>query len=178
MENAVEIRQELAGDWKRVEEVVEAAFRGEEMSDGTEQLLVARLRGSAAFVPDLSLVAEVEGQIVGHVLVTRIVVREGEQAHGSLALAPVSVEPEWQGRGIGGRLIEAAHEVARKMGFGSVVLLGHAGYYPRFGYRKAIDFGIRLPFEVPDENCMAVELTPGALDGVSGMVEYPPEFGI
>ena len=62
------------------------------------------------------------------------------------------VHPDFQGQGIGGALIREAHEIARRLGHGSVVLLGHEGYYPRFGYEMCRDYGIRLPFEVPDEN--------------------------
>lgn len=172
------IRQESIADHEQVGQIVAAAFEKEEMSDQTEHLLVARLRKSEAFVPELSLVAEVDGSLVGHILLTRIVIREGDEVAESLALAPVSVLPDWQGKGIGGQLIEEAHRVAREMGFGSVLLLGHADYYPRFGYRKASDFGIRLPFEVPDENCMAAELQAGSLKEVTGLVEYPPAFGL
>lgn len=172
----VEIRQETEADRKAVGRVVLAAFAGISESDQSEHLLIDRLRRSDQFIPELSLVAEIDDQIVGHILLSIIHVVEGTQRHPSLALAPVSVHPEYQGRGIGARLITAAHDKARQMGFGSVILLGHAEYYPRFGYRKASEYGIRLPFDVPDENCMAVELIPGSLAGVVGRVEYPPEF--
>lgn len=73
-------------------------------------------------------------------------------------------------------LIEQAHQKARELGYKSIVLLGQEKNYPRFGYQQADTFGINLPFDVPKENCMAVELTKGGLDGVRGMVEYPKEF--
>ena len=73
-------------------------------------------------------------------------------------------------------LIEEAHQRAKDLGFKSVVLLGHADYYPKFGYRKASEFGIKLPFDVADEYCMAIELTTNGLAGVQGLVEYPKEF--
>jgi predicted N-acetyltransferase YhbS len=78
--------------------------------------------------------------------------------------------------GIGGKLIEQSHRIARDLGFKSVILLGHEKYYPKFGYLRADNFGIELPFQVPKENCMAIELTESGLKGVSGMVEYPKEF--
>ena len=94
----------------------------------------------------------------------------------SLALAPVAVLPEFQRQGIGSALIREAHRRAADSGYRSAVVLGHKDYYPRFGYRKAADFGIAFPFGLPQECCMAVELLPGGLEGVSGTVRYPRPF--
>ncbi|WP_226335335.1 GNAT family N-acetyltransferase [Echinicola marina] len=146
------------------------------MSDHQEQFLVDRLRGSSGFVPELSLVAESGNQILGHILLSKIKIKDVHHSHEALALAPVSVLPEYQKKGIGGKLIVEAHQIAREMDFKGIVVLGHSDYYPRFGYRQACDFGITLPFEVPDENCMAIELFPGAFQNVTGMVEYPKTF--
>lgn len=175
----INIRKEEEKDFKAVFSLVEKAFEKELMSDHKEQELVERLRNSDAFVPELSLVAEIGEQLVGYVLLTKIkIVNEALGEMESLAMAPVAVLPEFQGKGIGGRLIKAAHEKARTLGFGSVILLGHENYYPRFGYEMAKKYGIRLPFEVPDENCMAIELITGALQHAKGVVKYPKEFGI
>lgn len=174
----ITIRKEEKKDFRTVFNLVEKAFEKELMSDHKEQELVERLRNSEAFVPELSLVAEIGEQIVGYVLLTKIkIVNEAFETE-SLAMAPVAVLPEFQGKGVGGRLIESAHEKAKKLGFGSVVLLGHEGYYPRFGYEMAKNYGIRLPFEVPDENCMVIELVENALQHANGTVRYPKEFGI
>jgi predicted N-acetyltransferase YhbS len=172
----ITIRQESKADHPEVFKLIKKAFEEEEYSDQKEHFLVERLRKSEAFIPELSLVAEQEGKIVGHILFTRIHIKSDGKEWESLALAPVSVLPKYQGKGIGSELIEAGHEAAKKVGFTSVVLLGHAEYYPRFGYRSCSDFGITLPFEVPPENCMAVELIPNTLKEVHGMVEYPKEF--
>ncbi len=170
------IRQEEAADYSVVFRVIEQAFANEELSDHTEQFLVERLRESAAFVPELSLVAEIGSTIVGHILLTRVFIKSSQRTYDSLALAPVSVLPEYQGKGIGGALIQSAHTKARELGYQSIVLLGHENYYPRFGYRQAHTFGIVLPFEAPKENCMAIALTEDGLKGVNGMVVYPREF--
>ncbi|MEL6865570.1 MAG: N-acetyltransferase, partial [Bacteroidota bacterium] len=98
------------------------------------------------------------------------------KAFSSLALAPVSVHPDFQGKGIGGQLIEEAHRIARELDYGSIVLLGHADYYPRFGYRPIHQYNIKLPFEAPPENCMVVELKAGALEEVNGEVVYDAAF--
>lgn len=170
------IRQETAADYERVNAIVKAAFASAEYSDQSEHLLVQRLRQSDAFIPELSLVAEQDGVLLGHILLTRIKVVDDGQETPSLALAPVSVLPSHQGKGIGAALIKAAHERARALGHGSVILLGHENYYPRFGYRPTAEYGIRLPFEAPAENCMLIELQEGSLAGVSGVVEYSAPF--
>lgn len=170
------LRQEESRDYEVVFNLIEEAFRNVEYSDHSEQFLVERLRTSKVFIPELSLVAEADNQIAGHILLTKIKVKNETQEFDSLALAPVSVSPAFQGKGIGRKLIIKAHEVAKKLGYESIILLGHSKYYPRFGYRQLNKFGISLPFEVPKENCMAVELVKGSLEKVIGTVEYPKEF--
>ncbi len=175
----IHIRQETPKDYRIVEELVEAAFAGHAFSDQTEHFLVAKLRKSeTAFVPELSLVAELEGEIVGHILFTKVVIENKETGASfpSLTLAPVSVKPGFQRQGVGGQLIEYAHEIARKMGFQSAVLLGHADYYPRFGYERCSQHGIELSFDAADANCMIVELVEKGLEGVSGVVVYDGAF--
>lgn len=170
------IRQENSNDHDSVFKLIEAAFADEEYSDHQEQFLVERLRASDAFIPALSLVAEREKEVVGHILLTRIYIQGPAQRHDALALAPVAVLPNHQAQGIGGRLIEEAHRIAATQGHKRIILLGHADYYPRFGYQRCVDFGISLPFEAPDENCMVLGLQAGALEGVAGEVVYSEAF--
>lgn len=174
----IKLRREMPADYKQVFKVIEDAFKTEPFSDFTEQFLVERLRKSDAFIPELSIVAVKEEEIIGHVLVTKIDIIEGKNSSASLALAPVSVKSTYQNKGIGGQLILVAHAKAIELGFKSIILLGHDKYYPRFGYEHASKFGIKLPFDAPDENCMAIELVEGGLKGVKGMVEYPKEFNV
>ncbi len=170
------IRKEKVSDYPAVAALIERAFLTEAMSDHREHILVDRLRQTPGFVPELSLVAEVNHTVVGHILLTEILIKGTTHESQSLALAPVSVLPAWQGRGIGSKLIEAAHERARQLGYASVLLLGHATYYPRFGYQPATTFGIELPFPAPPENCLALELRPGGLANSGGAACYPPVF--
>ncbi len=172
------IRQERADDYEIVNDVIVAAFKEAEHTDHQEQELVRRLRSSKSFIAELSLVAEVDGVIVGHILLTKIKINSEIDSFVSLALAPVSVLPSYQCKGIGGALINQAHDIASSMGYGSVVLLGHKDYYPRFGYKQCSEFGISLPFDVPVEYCMAIELTKGGLNGVNGVVEYDSAFNV
>lgn len=172
----VHIRQETPGDHEVVFDLIAKAFETAEFTDGNEQFLVRRLRMSPAFIPGLSLVAETAGQIVGHVLLTRIRIKNSEEEFESLALAPVSVLPSFQKKGIGGMLIEHAHRRAKALGYNSVVVVGHDKYYPKFGYQRADNFGISVPFDVPSENCMVIELSEKSLAGVHGVVDYAKEF--
>ena len=176
MSTNVTLRQETPADYDRVFSIIEQAFKNEPHSDHQEQFLVQRLRSSDAFVPELSIVAELNGEVIGHILMTKIVIKGEQGEWDSLALAPVSVDPAHQGKGIGGQLIVRAHEEAARLGYGSSVLLGHAEYYPRFGYKRADSFGVKLPFEVPPEFCQAIELIEGSLDDVNGTVQYAKEF--
>ncbi|MBC8312346.1 MAG: N-acetyltransferase [Candidatus Marinimicrobia bacterium] len=170
------IRKETKNDHKEVFNVIEKAFKDVEFADNTEQFLVERLRKSDAFIPELSMIAVIDGRIVGHILLTKLKIKNDTNEFDSLALAPVSVLPKFQRNGIGGKLIVESHKKAKELGYKSIVLLGHENYYPRFGYKQADTFGIELPFDVPKENCMAIELTKNGLKNVSGLVEYPKEF--
>lgn len=170
------IRKEKKEDYQCTEEVVKQAFANEEYSDQTEHQLVAKLRNSDAFIPDLSLIALYEDKIIGHILLSKISIVNDENYTESLALAPVSVLPEYQNKGIGKSLINKALEIAKKLDFESVIVMGHSEYYPKFGFKKASNWGIEAPFEVPDELLMAIELKKNALDQTSGVIQYSNAF--
>lgn len=175
----ITIRREEEKDYGQVFQLTEEAFRDMEHSDHQEQFLVENLRKSEAFIPELSLVAEDEnGIIAGHILFTKIKIINDSESFESLALAPVSVKPEFQNQGLGGKLITEGHHIARELGYQSVILIGHEKYYPRFGYEKTSNFGVSFPFEIPEENGMAIELVKDGLKNKKGMVKYPKEFGI
>lgn len=170
------IRREKEADHNEVFLLIESAFRTLEVSDHTEQFLVEILRKSNAFIPELSLVAVMNNKIVGHILLTKLKIHSDKGEMQSLALAPVSVHPDYQRKGIGGMLINKAHSIAKSIGYQSVILVGHPDYYPRFGYKNACEFGISFPFDVPEEACMAVELVENGLKNANGVIEYPKEF--
>lgn len=172
----LKLRQERPADFKIISKIIQAAFENDQFSDSKEHILVEKLRLIDAYIPELSIIAEVNKEIVGHIILSKIKIKNKENSYDSLALAPVSVHPSFQKRGIGGLLINESHRIAKKIGYKSIVLLGHEKYYPKFGYQLAKKYGITLPFEVPDENCMAIELVENGLEGVSGMVEYSTAF--
>lgn len=169
----MKIRQEIPDDYPAVYTVIQAAFAAAAHSDGTEQDLVQALRASPQFVPALSLVAEQDGQVIGHILFSRVDI--GGQA--ALALAPLAVLPAFQRQGVGSALVRAGHRIAAGLGYGYAVVLGSETYYPRFGYRPAGAFGIAAPFAAPPENFMAIRLRDDA-PAVHGVVRYDPAFGI
>ena len=172
----VRLRQETVADYPAVAEMIISAYEDVSYSSHREQFMVERLRKSAAFIPELSIVAEAGHEIVGHILLTKIVIRGPQRGVDSLCLAPLSIAPLFQGKGIGGRLIAEAHRIAKELGYQSITLLGPAEYYSRFGYEPMKRHGIRPPFAIREENCMIISLTQNGLAGVSGEIEYPPEF--
>ena len=171
------IKQETSSDFQTVENLVKAAFEHAEYTDHDEHNLVKRLRKSEAFIPELSLIVmQDDREPVGYILFTKIMINNGKEKYPSLALAPVAVLPEYQGKGIGSQLILEGMDRAKSLGFQSVIVLGHPEYYPRFGFVPASTYRITAPFEVPNEAFMACELESGALNEVSGIVEYAREF--
>lgn len=165
------VRQEAPEDVAAVRNVVWLAFGQED-----EALLVDRLREAEGFDPRLSLVAQVGGEIVGHVLFTHVVIKADERETPALSLAPLAVRPDNQRQGIGQLLTRRGLDVARELGHRVVVVVGHPAYYPRFGFVPALPLGIEDPFAERSEASMVVGLVEGALDGLSGEVVYPPEF--
>ena len=161
----LDIRPMTDNELSGVLDVLRAAF-----TTDSEARLVAALRADAGYVPALSLVAVEDGRIVGHVLFTRARIRSagdvvGEldaKTAGLLCLAPLAVLPERQGAGIGGALIRKGLERATALGERMVLVLGHPGYYPRFGFVPAGPRGVCAPVEVTEEAWMLCELVPGA----------------
>ena len=139
------IRPAQAGDYSEIYSLVQTAFATAKVSDGTEQDLVDALRRGPAFIPELSLVAEEDGTLLGHILFTKMKVGDRE----ALALAPLSVRPGRQRQGIGAALIREGHRRAAALGYGCSVVLGSETYYPRFGYVPAETMGIQVPPGIP-----------------------------
>jgi putative acetyltransferase len=162
------IRAEEPRDRAAVQAVNEAAF-----GQPAEARLVAALREQANSI--ISLVAEDEGAIVGHILFSPVALT-GHPELKIMGLAPMAVTPERQRQGIGSGLVRAGLEECGKLGFGAVVVLGHPEYYPRFGFSPAARFGIGCEYDVPEEVFMAMELEPGHLRGVSGTIKYHEAF--
>ncbi|MFF8961065.1 GNAT family N-acetyltransferase [Streptomyces sp. NPDC014894] len=163
-------RPEQPEDVAAVHAVNAAAFPTPAEAD-----LVDALRTDAeAWIDGLSLVAQApDGTLAAHALLTRCHV-DGRPA---LALAPCATLPAYQRQGAGSAAIRAALEAARQRGESLVLVLGHADYYPRFGFEPASRWGIRAPFEVPDEAMMALVLDSDQ-PVPSGVIQYADAFGV
>ena len=163
------IRPETTADHEAIRHVNRLAFSQDE-----EARLVDALR-EGGFVR-VSLVAEKEGQVVGHILFSDLPIITGDGTVAALALAPMAVLPELQRQGIGSALVQSGLATCRLQSHRIVVVLGHAHFYPRFGFSPKLAAHLESPFSGSD-SFMALELVPGALDGVVGRVQYPPPFG-
>ena len=162
------IRPETPADHAAIREVNRLAFGGDD-----EARLVDALR-DGGYVR-VSLVAEEGGRVVGHILFSDLPIVTAGGTVEALALAPMAVIPSHQRRGIGSMLVREGLRACREAGHRIVVVLGHPEFYPRFGFSAKLAERLRSPFSGPA--FMAVELVPGALEGVEGEVRYPPPFG-
>lgn len=165
------IRAEGSRDFERVRNVIHEAFGRD-----VEALLVDRLRGSARYIPELALVAETDEEVIGHILLTRATLDELPDERRMLVLGPIGVLPEYQRRGVGRTLIGVALRRAKELGYRGVALIGHPTYYPRFGFLPGSRFGLRTTYDVPNDVFMALALTEGSLEGISGLLHFPAEF--
>ena len=162
------IRDERPEDAESVRTVNLAAFE-----TSTEADLVAALRDQAT--PIVSLVAEDAGTVVGHILFTPVTLINGPRLP-LMGLAPMAVVPARQRQGIGSRLVLEGLERCRRSGTAAIVVVGHATYYPRFGFVPGSRFGLGCEYDVPDDVFLVRELHDGSLRGASGTVRYHPAF--
>jgi putative acetyltransferase len=167
----ISVREEAPEDIGAIHLVNEEAFGRKQEADVVDAL---RARGAVV----LSLVAVDGRRVIGHIMFSPVTVESGTSSFDAVALAPIAVLPEYQREGIGSRLVRAGLEKCRDAGHDVVVVLGHPGYYPRFGFVRAAPRGISCEYEgVPDDAWMVLELREGALAGRRGRVRFQPEFG-
>lgn len=167
------VRTETPADYKGVYQVNVKAFGDRE----DEARLVEKIRDSEGFIPELSLVAEQEKEIVGHLLLSKASVQDGENTYDVIALAPIAVMPFVQKQGIGKALIREGLDRCRTLGYSLVFLIGHPEYYPKFGFQPAGQYGFELKqFEVSEEVFMVCELKAGERKKLKGELKYPPTF--
>lgn len=167
------IRTENKSDYNQVFKVNYEAFRNRE----DEPKLVEKIRDSEQFISELSIVAEENNEILGHILLSKAEVIEGDINHEVIVLAPIAVKPELQNMGIGSKLIQEGLERCKNLGYGLVLLIGHPTYYPKFGFKQARQYGLELKqFNVSDEVFMVCEVIEGELDKIKGELRYPETF--
>lgn len=165
----VMIRERIPSNDEAIRRLNDTAFGGT-----SETLLVDALR--VAGLAAIELVSIDDADAIGHILLSRLDVRVGGKPVRALALAPMSVRPNRQRRGIGSALVRAGLEYARERGWQAVIVLGHSGFYPRFGFSVELARPLKAPFS--GNSFMALEIVPAVLRGDDGRVVYPPAFGI
>lgn len=161
----IEIREEQPDDITGIRDVNKRAFGQDQ-----EGNIVDALRASGAAV--LSLVATLDGRVVGHIMYSPLLVGDVRGA----ALGPMAVLPEYQRQGVGSSLVEAGSQRLTREGFPFIVVVGHSAFYPRFGFRPASTYGITCEWDVPDDVFMALVLNEGKMPGVVGVAKYRAEF--
>jgi len=168
----IRIRSEIEADRNAVYTINAAAF-----PTAAEAKLVDRLRTNAQ--PVISLVAEdttmKDEAVVGHILFSPVSL-DSDPSLKIIGLAPMAVSPEQQRAGIGSALVNAGLQRCRAAGFGAVVVLGHAEYYPKFGFASSELFGIKSEYDVPSDVFMILELVGDYLRTQTGTIRYHPEF--
>lgn len=165
----IRLRRETPHDYRIVEELTREAFWNLHAPGCNEHYLLHVMRDAGCFVPELDMVAEVEGKVVGNIVYTRAaVIDDGGAAHAVLCFGPIAVLPESQRMGVGRALIEGTTKIARESGHTAVLIYGDPSYYSRFGFVAAETFDIGTPDNRYVPGLQALELAPGALAGISG----------
>ena len=162
----VTIRDETPNDGPSIREVNDQAF-----GQPLEGRLVEMLREHEGVL--LSLVAVAEERVVGHILFSPVTLTTDIAEVSGAGLGPMSVRPEFQRMGVGSKLVRSGIERIRQRGFPFIVVLGHAEYYPLFGFERASEYGVSCQWEVPDEAFMIMPVTDRPLPG---LVRYRAEF--
>jgi putative acetyltransferase len=166
------IRCEQPVDYKQIDDLLIAAFHGHE-----EVNIVTGIRAGSDYLEDLTLVAVQDGKLIGFIMLSYVLLKHDAMEHRVLSLGPLAVSPEFQKQGIGGALIKEATRAADERGDALIVLLGHAGYYPRFGFDRASTKGIYPPVAWPDEDYMIYPLKEYKPE-YRGKICYSPAWGV
>jgi predicted N-acetyltransferase YhbS len=175
----IKLRLEEPADYRLVEELTREAFWGFSRPDCDEHLIVHRMRKIPAFVPELDFVAELDGKIVGHIIYSKAkVVDDAGTEHEVLTFGPISVLPQHQNQGIGQALLRHTISEAKRLGYRAIVFFGHPDYYPRVGFRRAGEFGLKTATGRIFDAFMAMPLYDGAFDGITGRFYEDPVFEV
>ncbi|MFU7515394.1 GNAT family N-acetyltransferase [Clostridium sp. HCS.1] len=167
MENLI-IRQENEKDYFEVEYMTKNAFWNKYVPGCNEHYLVHKIRESEDYIPELSRVAEIDGEIVGTIMYSKAYVTDGINKIEVLTFGPLCVEPSYQNKGIGGVLLETTMELARKAGYKAIIIFGEPGYYPKHGFKTCDNFNITTRDSKNFDAFMGIELVKDGLKGVQG----------
>ena len=163
------IRLENQTDYQAIAQIHELAF-----GQKNEAYLVEKISVSPYYIPELSLIVEFDNSVIAHLMLSYIHL-VNQETFQVIGLAPVSLHPNFQNKGIGSNLVNNAINKANGLGEALVIVLGHPQFYSRFGFKPSTNFDIKSPFSVPEENFMAKPLT-NYLSKYKGEVVYPEAF--
>ncbi len=178
-ENRILIRRETRDDYRKTEELTREAFWNVYRPGCTEHYVLHCYRYDPAFVPELDLVMELDGRLIGQIMYVRseIVCDDGRRVP-AMTFGPVSVAPAFERRGYGKRLVEASMERARELGAGALAITGNIAFYGKSGFLPGKTRGIRYADEPEADYFLIRELTPGFLSGVSGTFRDPAGYAV
>ena len=166
----IEIRKEIQSDHDDVRAINDRAF-----GQSIEGEIVENIRDACNEI--VSLVALNDGEIVGHILFSPVVVENGEKEIKAMGLGPMAVSPRFQKQGIGTLLVNEGIKILKKSKYHFIIVLGHSGYYPRFGFEKASKYGLIPQWSgIPDEAFMVLCLDASRMQHLAGVVHYRDEF--
>lgn len=173
------IRAEQPADYRQVEALTREAFWNVYQPGCVEHYLVHTMRKADAFLPALDLVAVADGNLVGHIMYAKTeIVSSARERYPVVTFGPLSVLPAWQNKGVGTRLIAESSARAAGLGLSAILILGDPAYYARFGFRPAEDYGIRNADGRYAAALQALELSSGALAGISGRYQEGAAYAI
>lgn len=164
----VEIRKEQPRDYQAVERMTQEAFWNKYQKGCDEHYLVHKLRSHKDYLPELSRIAVKDGEVIGTIMYSKAIVRDGEACYNILTFGPLCVNPEWHGCGVGELLFSETRKLAADAGYPGIVIFGEPDYYPRLGFRTCDHFGITTADGKNFDAFMGIELIPGGMKEISG----------
>lgn len=166
------IRPENKFDFQEIRQLVQSAFETAQVKTGDEHNFVERLRNGTGYVPELALVAEEGGRLIGHIMLAGALFHPGGESRTVLLLGPLSVTLASRGTGVGAALVQNALNLARARGYEAVFVVGDPAYYGRFGFKSVAEFGVKASLDIDLKYVQALELVPESLaDQAGGRIE-------
>lgn len=162
------IKKENEKDYFNVEYMTKKAFWNLHVPGCNEHYLVHILRNSEDYLPELSRIAVINGEVVGTIMYSKAYVSDGVNKTEVLSFGPLCVDPQYQNKGIGKALLETTMDLARKAGYKAIIIFGEPGYYPKHGFKTCDNFGITTKDSKNFDAFMGIELVKDGLKGVNG----------
>ena len=171
------IRTETPADYRTVENLTREAFWNVYRPGCTEHYVLHRFRGLPDFVPELDLVMEVEGKLVGHVMYVRSAIKADDgRMIPIMTFGPISIAPQYKRQGYGNKLLDHSMEKAKSMGAGALAITGNIDFYGKSGFVVSKTRGVRYEDDPDADYFLIAELEPGFLDGISGTYKDPEGY--